>query len=257
MNGGQALWLKVWAAAVFGYLYAPILVLVVFSFNSQKLNLRWQGFTLDWYKVLLADTRIQEAAVNSLVVAGAAATTATVLGTLLALALARYRLAQPAELLLYIAIIVPEVVLGIALLIWFSQLGIAAGLLTVAAGHVVLCTPFVALTVRARLAGYDRTLEEAAMDLGAREWTTFWRVTMPAIWPGVLSGALLAFTLSLDDYVLALFTAGPGATTLPLRIFSMVRFSITPEINALSTVWVVGVSLILLVGQMCVKKSPS
>lgn len=155
-----------------------------FSFNSQKLNLRWQGFTLDWYKVLLADTRIQEAAVNSLVVAGAAATTATVLGTLLALALARYRLAQPAELLLYIAIIVPEVVLGIALLIWFSQLGIAAGLLTVAAGHVVLCTPFVALTVRARLAGYDRTLEEAAMDLGAREWTTFWRVTMPAIWPG-------------------------------------------------------------------------
>ncbi|AGY58986.1 ABC transporter permease [Gloeobacter kilaueensis] len=251
----RSFWLKLWAALVFAYLYLPILVLVVFSFNSQKLNLQWQSFTLRWYGVLFADERLREATFNSLIVAIAATLLSTILGTLLALALERYRAVRPAELLLYTAIIVPDVVLGIALLIWFSRLGWPSGLVTIAAGHVVLCTPFVALTVRARLADYDPALEEAAMDLGAKELTTFWRVTLPAIGPGVLAGALLAFTLSLDDYVVALFTAGPGSTTLPLRIFSMVRFSITPEINALSTLWIGAVSLLLFAGQVFARRA--
>jgi len=244
--------LRVYTALLYLYLYLPIAVLVVFSFNRQRLNLRWEGFTLDWYAVLAGDGALQSAALNSLLVAGCATAVATVVGTLAALALERYALrTRPlAESLLYLAIIVPDVVLGIALLALFAWLGVPAGLPTVIVSHIVLLLPFVTLTVRARLAGTDRATEEAALDLGATPAVAFWRVTLPTILPGVISGALLALTLSLDDYVVTYFTAGPGATTLPLRIFSMVRFGITPEINALSTLWVLGVFTVLIVGQM-------
>ena len=139
--------------------------------------------------------------------------------------------------------------MGIALLAFFSQIKLTLGLTTITLSHIAFNIPFVALVVRARLHGFDKAIEEAAMDLGANEFTTFWRVTLPTIMPGVLSGALLAFTLSLDDYVITYFTAGPGSTTLPLRIFSMVRFAVTPEVNALSTLWVMSVFILLLIGQ--------
>lgn len=158
------------------------------------------------------------------------------------------------EALLYLSIIVPDVVLGIGLLILFAEAKVKTGLGTIILAHIVLCTPFVALTVRAQLQGINQSLEEAAMDLGANPLVTFWRITLPTIAPGVISGALLALTLSLDDYVVTYFTTGPGATTLPLKIYGMVRFSITPEINALSTLWIATVFLVLLIGQWLGKK---
>ena len=248
---GRSVWLRLWTALVFAYLYIPVLILVVFSFNTQRLNLYWEGFTLDWYVRLAQDTRVILAAQNSFVVALVSTSVSTVLGTGAALALVRSPLLVrlSTQALLLSAIIVPDVVLGIALLVLFSTLGVTLGLDTVIVAHILLGTPFVALTVRTRLAGYDASAEEAAMDLGATELVAFWRVTLPTIWPGVLSGALLAFTLSLDDYVVTLFTAGPGATTLPLRVFSMVRTSITPEINALSTLWILGATMVLLLSQ--------
>jgi len=169
-----------------------------------------------------------------------------------ALALQRYRFPgyTAAESTLYIPVIIPEVVLGISLLAFFALVGIRLGLTTITLAHIAFCIPFVTLVVRARLHGFDRSIEEASMDLGANEFTTFRRVTLPTIMPGVLSGALLAFTLSLDDYVITYFTAGPGSTTLPLRVFSMVRFAVTPEVNALSTLWVLSVFILLGLSQV-------
>jgi spermidine/putrescine transport system permease protein len=248
--------LKLYTAFAYGYLYLPILILVLFSFNTQKLNLRWQGFTWHWYEVLFQDGNLLQAAQNSLLIALVATMISTVTGTLAALGLERFmpRGRVVVEALLYLSIIVPDVVLGIGLLILFAEAKVKTGLGTIILAHIVLCTPFVALTVRARLQGINQSLEEAAMDLGANPLVTFWRITLPTIAPGVISGALLALTLSLDDYVVTYFTTGPGATTLPLKIYGMVRFSITPEINALSTLWIATVFLVLLIGQWLGKK---
>jgi len=247
-----ALWLRIYAILAYAYIYLPILVLVIFSFNTQKLNVRWEGFTLHWYGELLRDANILLAARNSLIIASVSTLVSTVIGTLAALSLQRYsfRGKTLSEATLYIPVIIPEVVMGIALLAFFVQVGISLGLLTITLAHIAFNIPFVTLVVRARLHGFDRAIEEAAMDLGANELTTFWRVTLPTIMPGVLAGALLAFTLSLDDYVITYFTAGPGSTTLPLRVFSMVRFAVTPEVNALSTIWILTVFAILLIGQV-------
>ena len=144
--------------------------------------------------------------------------------------------------------------MGISLLAFFAAIGLTLGLMSITLAHIAFSIPFVTLVVRARLHGFDKSIEEAAMDLGANEMTTFWRVTLPTIMPGVLAGALLAFTLSLDDYVITYFTSGPGSTTLPLRIFSMVRFSVTPEVNALSTLWVLTIFVVLLIGQIAQRK---
>lgn len=246
-----ALWLRIYAVLAYGYIYLPILVLVIFSFNTQKLNVRWEGFTLHWYGELFRDANILLAARNSLIIATISTLVSTVIGTLAALSLQRYsfRGKTLSEATMYIPVIIPEVVMGIALLAFFALVGIRLGLLTITLAHIAFNIPFVTLVVRARLHGFDRAIEEAAMDLGANELTTFWRVTLPTIMPGVLAGALLAFTLSLDDYVITYFTAGPGSTTLPLRVFSMVRFAVTPEVNALSTIWILTVFAILLMGQ--------
>lgn len=251
-----ALWLRIYAVFAYGYIYLPILVLVIFSFNMQKLNVRWEGFTLNWYRELSRDANILLAARNSLIIASISTLVSTVIGTLAALSLQRYsfRGKTLSEATLYIPVIIPEVVMGIALLAFFVQVGIRLGLLTITLAHIAFNIPFVTLVVRARLHGFDRAIEEAAMDLGANELTTFWRVTLPTIMPGVLSGALLAFTLSLDDYVITYFTAGPGSTTLPLRVFSMVRFAVTPEVNALSTIWILTVFAILLIGQVAQRR---
>lgn len=249
--------LRIFAFLAYLYLYLPILILVIFSFNTQKLNVRWEGFTLQWYGELLQDRDVMLATRNSLVVAFVSTLAATIIGTMAALALQRYRFRgfNLAESLLYIPVIIPEVVMGIALLAFFAQMGFTLGLGTITLAHIAFNIPFVTLVVRARLHGFDKTIEDAAMDLGANEWTTFWRVTLPTIMPGVMAGALLAFTLSLDDYVITYFTAGPGSTTLPLRIFSMVRFAVTPEVNALSTIWVVTVFVLLLLSQVMQKRT--
>jgi spermidine/putrescine transport system permease protein len=251
-------WLRFSAILVYFYIYFPILILIIFSFNSQRINVRWEGFTLHWYGELLRDQEVLTATQNSLIVAFSSTIVATVIGTLAAMALQRYRFPgyTLSESTLYIPVIIPEVVMGISLLVFFSLIRFPLGLESITLAHIAFNIPFVALVVRARLHGFDKSIEEAAMDLGANEFTTFWRVTLPTIMPGVLSGALLAFTLSLDDYVITFFTAGPGSTTLPLRIFSMVRFAVTPKVNALSTVWVLSVFVLLLIGQIAQQRQP-
>ncbi len=236
------------AALVYAFLFAPIAILAVFSFNREAQTATWTGFTLDWYRRLAGNEPVLAALRNSLLVAGATTLLATVLGTLAAFALARYpvpgRAASAA--LLYLPIVIPEVVLGAALLTLFGVAGLKLGLGSVILAHVVFSVSYVALVVRARLAGFDRSLEEAALDLGARPAAAFLRVTLPLVAPGVLAGALLVFTVSLDDYVVTSFVAGVGATTLPLEIYSMLKLGITPEVNAVSTVLlVVTIGLIL------------
>jgi spermidine/putrescine transport system permease protein len=234
-RGGRLL--AAYSAIVYLFLYAPIVVLAVFSFNSGRQTAVWEGFTLGWYRQLLADELLLGAVRNSLLVGGAATLAATLLGTLAAFALARYELRgrRLTGALLLLPLIVPEVVLGAALLTFFGALALRLSLLTVIIAHVVFSVSYVALVVRARLAGFDPALEEAARDLGAGRWETFRRVTLPLALPGILAGALLVFTLSLDDYVITSFVAGVGATTLPLHIYSMLKVGVTPEINAVST----------------------
>ncbi len=246
------IWLRIYSFFAYLYIYIPILILIVFSFNTMKLNIRWEGFTLSWYNVLFRDQDIIQATRNTLIIALISTLVATVVGTLAALAMQRYRFPGYAasETLMYIPIVIPEVVMGISLLVFFVMINLTLGLFTITLAHIAFNIPFVTLVVRARLHGYDNAIDEAAMDLGADEMKTFWRVTLPTILPGVLSGAMLALTLSLDDYVITYFTAGPGSTTLPLRVFSMVRFMVTPEVNALSTLWVLIVFIVLLIGQI-------
>jgi len=252
-----SLWLRIYSFLVYGFIYAPILILIIFSFNTQKLNIRWEGFTLDWYKALFSDRQIFLATRNTLIVAIISTLVATIIGTLAALAMHRYRFPfyGTSEIMMYIPIVIPEVVMGISLLVFFQKIiSLPLGLNTITLSHIAFSIPFVALVVRARLHGYDKAIDEAAMDLGANEITTFRRITLPTIMPGVLAGAMLAFTLSLDDYVITLFTAGPGSTTLPLRVFSMVKTAVTPEINALSTLWVLIVFILLVIGQIAQRR---
>jgi spermidine/putrescine transport system permease protein len=248
---GRAPLLGALTTLVYLFLYAPILVLVVFSFNRSRLTAVWGGFTLDWYARLLSSPQIRTSLRNSLVVALVTTVVATVIGTAAALALARGRLRQTGSLtaLLALPIVVPEIVLASSLLLFFAALGLRLGFLTVILAHVAFCLSYVVVVVRARFAGLDPSLEEAAADLGAGPWRTFFQVTLPGIMPGVLSAALLVFALSVDDYVVTSFVAGVGSTTLPIQIYSMVRSGITPEINAISTLLLVATALLLLSAQ--------
>jgi spermidine/putrescine transport system permease protein len=248
-----------WIAYIF--LWLPIVILVVFSFNDSRTNAVWQGFTTRWYEGLFAGQFGGEARFNttnlllslqrSLIVGVASTVIATVLGTAVAIGLERYKtpFRRYVDLLLYLPIVIPEITMGLSLLMFFSftftsirnLTGLTPGLsiITVIIGHAVFALPFVAVSVRARLVGMSRSLEEAARDLGANEWRTFTRVTLPMLMPGIIAGALLAFTLSLDDFVVTFFVAGPGATTLPLFVYGLIKFQVTPDINAISTLMVV------------------
>jgi spermidine/putrescine transport system permease protein len=252
----SSLWLVIYSILVYGFIYAPILILIVFSFNTQKLNIHWEGFTFHWYEVLFKDGQVLLATRNTVIIAIISTVVATIIGTMAALAMQRYRFPfyNTSETLMYIPIVIPEVVMGISLLVFFVMIKFTLGITTIIFSHIAFNVPFVTLVVRARLHGYDKAIDEASMDLGANEITTFRRVTLPTIMPGVLSGAMLALTLSLDDYVITYFTAGPGSTTLPLRVYSMVRFIVTPEINALSTIWVAIIFIILVIGQIAQSK---
>jgi spermidine/putrescine transport system permease protein len=231
---------KAYGFLMYMFLYVPIIILILFSFNESRVNATWTGFTLKWYVSLFNNHSILEAAKNSLLVAFISTLIAVMLGTVTAVGMYKYKFKGKTALegLLYVPIIIPEIVMGIAMLAFFSQLKdfIELGLLTLILAHVTFSVAYVVVVVRTRLEGFDKSLEEAAMDLGATPLQTFFKVTLPVIMPGVLAGGLLAFTLSLDDVIISFFVAGPQSNTLPLKVFSMVKFGVTPEINALSTI---------------------
>jgi spermidine/putrescine transport system permease protein len=231
-------WILAITAGVYAFLHLPILVLVAFSFNDSKFSASWVGFTLDWYYRLLQRPDIMRGLKASLIVGGVSTVVSAVLGTLVALALARHRFRGRTALegFLYVPIVTPEIVVGISLLILFALAKIPLGLTTIIIAHVAFCLSFVVIVVLARLEGMDQNLEEAAMILGADEITTFWKVTVPQLWPGILSGALLAFTMSFDDFVITSFVSGSGSSTLPIVVYGMVRRNIEPSINAISTI---------------------
>ncbi len=265
-------WVTLSALAVYFFLYAPIVVLIVFAFNSSRTNIVFEGLVNQgacgyfyWFCRLFNNHDVVNAAKNTLTIALFSTVVSAIIGTLAAMALQRYDFPfkRASEATLYIPIVIPEIVMGIGILVFFSAFftwlnntfglkgdsRLAMGLGTVIVSHIAFSVPFVTLVVRARLHGFDKALEEAAMDLGANELTTFWRVTLPLIAPGVLSGALLAFTLSLDDFIITFFTTGPGSTTLPIYVYGLLRRIITPEVNALSTIWILIVLVVVFISQ--------
>ena len=239
---------------VYVFLYAPIAVLMFFSFNSTRSTQVWTGFSLEWYGELLRDQSVHQAFRTSLVVGLTATAIATVIGTFTALALSRhsFRGQTVADASIYAATVMPEIVVGVSLLAFFVAvfvpLGVQLGVTTIVIAHVAFTISFVTIVVRARLAGMDRSVEEAAQDLGASPVQTFLRVTLPLILPGVMAGALLAFTLSFDDFVITFFVTGIGSSTLPLKIYSMIKFGVSPVINALSTVVLVATMILIFGG---------
>ena len=232
-------WLRVPLIATLIFLYVPIVVLVVMSFNSSRLPFVWGGFSLKWYGALFQNAEILEGLTNTLIVALGATLFATILGTLIAIGIARYFRSSLLEAFSLAPAILPDIVLGIGLLVFYVLVGIGLGLHSVLLAHVVFGMAFVAAVVTARLSQTDPSLEEASRDLGASSVATFLRITVPSLAPAIIAGALLVFTLSLDEFVIAFFTDGPSTPTLPIVIYSMVRFGVTPDINALATLLMV------------------
>jgi len=236
------------ACFIYVFLYMPIVVLIAFSFSASPFSAVWGGFSIHWYIQLFQDAEIARALRNTLIVASFSTLFATIVGTMTALALSKFQFRGRSafEITLNLPIVIPDIVQGISLLMFLVLVvHLALGLPTIIIAHTVFNISYVAVIVRARLHGFDRRLEEAAMDLGATEWQTFWKITFPLIWPGILSGALLAFTLSLDEFVVTFFVTGPGATTLPIQVYSMVKRGVTPEINALATLMLVASILLV------------
>lgn len=264
--GNRLLQLHTWL--VYFFLYAPIVILVIFSFTQDAFGVRWTGFTLKWYERLFADERMMNAAVNTLWVALVATVISTVFGTLMALAMERYRFRGRTGLdaLLYLPIVIPEIVMALALLAFFSftfglvdavtGVKLRMNIWTVIFSHVAFCLSFVVVVVRASLKGFDMRLEEAAADLGADARTTFWRITLPLIMPGVIGGALLAFTLSLDDFIISFFTVGPGTNLLPVEVYGRVKRAVTPQINAISTLMLVLSMVLVFLSQFVQRRRP-
>jgi putrescine transport system permease protein len=243
----------------FSFLYLPIAILVIYSFNASRLVTVWGGWSTRWYAALLNDRALLEAALISLRIALLSATVATVLGTLAAVALVRmgrFRGRLPFSALIYAPIVMPEVITGLSLLLLFVAIDFERGFWTVTIAHTTITMCFVTLVVQARLVTFDRSLEEAAMDLGSPPWRTFLTITLPLIWPAIAAGWMLAFTLSLDDLVIASFTTGPGATTLPIRIYSDVRLGVKPEINAICTVMIAGAATTIIAASLLTKRAP-
>ncbi len=230
----RSAWLWSTALAAYAFLYLPLIIVVVYSFNDSRLNAEWVGFTLDWYRKLARNEEMLTAAGNSLLIALMTSVVSTALGTMAGVAMYRYRL-RLLPVLVLTPIAIPEILMGVALLIFFVLLDFTLGIVSVTLAHIAFCIGFVAIVVRSRLAGMDESLTEAARDCGAAPWQAFRYVTLPLIMPGVIAGALMAFTLSIDDFVITFFTAGAGTVTLPLQIYSMIKIAVTPEVNAVST----------------------
>lgn len=232
--------------AVYLFLYVPLIVVIVYSFNASRVQSgEWGGFTFDWYNKLLHNETLLNATLNSLIIGVAAAAIATVLGTLAGLALHRYKL-RLLPVLVLAPVAIPEILQAVSLVLFFNAINLTLGLVSIILSHVAFCISFVAIVVRSRLQGMDESLTEAARDLGATPWQAFRRVTLPLIMPGIIAGALMAFTLSIDDFVITFFTSGPDAATLPLQIYSMIKVVVTPEVNAVSTLLML-LTLILII----------
>ena len=247
------------------FLYLPLITLMVFSFNTSRRNIVWQGFTTDWYVKAFNNDSLLQAFINSLMIAFFCTVISVILGALAAVMLWRFRFPGKTvvEGSMALPIVVPEICLGVAMLVFFARVmpwpmglhwPLNLGAITIA--HVSFAFPFVATVVRARLSSFNRELEEAAKDLGASEWRTFWDVLVPHMQPGLIAGALLAFTLSLDDFVITFFTAGPDTITFPVKVYSMLRFSVTPEVNAASTVLIVVTVILTAVGLQMQNNTP-
>ena len=239
---------------VFFFLYLPIIILVVFSFNSSRMNIVFEEFTTDWYRNLFSNGELIEAFINTMIIAISSTVVSTVVGTIGAVGLKNYSFPfkNIINKLLYIPIVIPEIVLGISLLSMYTLMKLELGMFTLILSHIAFSIPFVVVSVRSILTYEIKTYEEAAYDLGASRFKTFFLVTLPSIMPGVISGATLAFTLSMDDVVISYFTAGPGSNTLPLYIYSMIKTGITPDVNALSSLMLF-VTIILLTGSALIQ----
>ena len=241
---------------IYGFLYLPILVLIVYSFNDSKYSLEWRGLTWQWYQNLFDDPDLLQTALNSALIATLSATAATAIGAMSAVAIHRYAFFGKPLLnaLLFVLMMTPDIVMGIALLILFASLSLPLGFWTLLLAHITFNIPFVVVTVLSRISGFDPHLIEAARDLGATEFQTFRRVILPLLAPAVVAGWLLSFTLSMDDVMVSFFVTGPSFEILPLKIYSMVRLGVTPEINALCTI-MLGVTLsMILIAQLLLRK---
>ncbi|MGE5628314.1 MAG: extracellular solute-binding protein [Solirubrobacterales bacterium] len=245
---------NIYLLVVFLCLYIPIMILVAFSFNDSKLNVVWTGFTFKWYVSLIQNAGILDAVKNSFIVATVSTILSVIIGTLAAIGMYRYKFKGKTifDAVMNIPLVIPEIVMGISLLAFFSIVNIPLGIISLIIAHVTFSIAYVVAVVKTRLDGFDQSVEEAAMDLGATPLKTFFNVTLPLIMPGVIAGGLLAFTLSLDDVIISFFVAGPGSVTLPLKVFSMVKFGVTPEINALSTI-IIGFTMIVIVISLILK----
>ena len=250
LDYGNRLWLKLLFGGIIFVLYVPIVTLIAFSFNTDKRGIVWRGFTFDNYVKAWNNAALQEALINSLMIAFIATIISTIIGALAALLLWRFRFPGKGayEGFMALPIVIPEICMGVSLLLFFINTGMMDlsvklfwpfNLLNIIIAHVAFCFPFVAVVVRSRLVGFNRQLEEASKDLGASEWQTFWSIIVPFMMPGLVAGALLAFTLSLDDFVITFFTSGPETVTFPVKVYSLVRRGVSPEINAASTVLIV------------------
>ncbi|WP_347566389.1 ABC transporter permease [Scytonema sp. UIC 10036] len=245
-------WQAVFSLFMFVFMYLPILVLTFYSFNQSPYSATWQGFTLDWYNRLFNDERILSALQNSLIVALSAVGISAVLGTLMAVGLGRYRF--PGKTLYrgisYLPLIIPDIAIAVATLVFLAAFAIPLSIWTIVAAHVVFCLAYISLVVSSRLTNLDPHLEEAALDLGATPVQAFIKVLLPQLMPGIIAGCLLAFILSLDDFIIASFTAGSGSNTLPIEIFSRIRTGVKPDINALSVILIVVSALIALIAEL-------
>ena len=250
----------VWTAIIFAFLYIPIILLVVFSFNSSKLNIRWEGFTLKWYGELLQNKTILTAFQNSLIVACVTTVLATLLGTIGAWMLYRYRfpMQRALGLLIFVPMVIPEVLMGVSLLSLFVHLlNIPLGYTTLIIAHTTFCFPFVLVGIQARLHGLDPALEEAALDLGATPVKAFWLVIVPYLMPAIVAGALMSFTLSLDEYIVIVFVTGAASQTLPLKVYGMAKVGLNPQLNAISTIFIIATIFLVLFSQLLThKKTP-
>ena len=250
-------WPKVYLAVLTLLMYLPLVMVVIFSFNESRLSASFTGFSLKWYEILAQDRDLKEALMNSIVLGVLSCGISAVIGTLGAVGMARvnYRSKGMMEYLSTIPIMIPEIILGMVFLVFFSLLNLPFGMITLVIAHTTFCIPYIFMMVKARLVGIDKSLEEAARDLGAGSVRTFFDITMPLIMPAVLSGSLLAFAMSFDDVVISIFVNGPRLNTLPVKVYAQLKTGVTPEINALCTIILAVIILVLGLSSLIAKKT--
>lgn len=248
---------RIFTALIYIFLYLPIAVIILYSFNTSKMNIVFEGFTMEWYGRLFRNDSLLEAYGNTLLVGIVSTIIATLIGTLASYGMYKFKFRgkRIIDMLLYIPVVIPEIVLGISLLAIFNLSNIPMGLVSLIIAHATFSIPFVVFTVNARLSGFDKSVEEAAMDLGAGRLKTFLTVTLPIIMPGVISGAFLAFTLSVDDIIISFFTTGPGSNTFPLKVMELTKTGVTPDVYALSTIVLVITIIFVIITQREKKNS--